>query len=88
MAGSQDRVGRLGHVEQGDPPARPHHPPELVEEGAQVGKVAEGEAAHRALGGPIREGQSQRVALYQRRGGTGVVQHAERQIHAERPKPG
>ena len=87
MTEAKQRVFRRRGIEKGDAAARAHGATDFVEKCRKVSEISEGESTGNAVDRSRRNGEVKRVALHQRGLGSGMAEHAERQVHTDRNKP-
>ena len=84
MAHAHDRVGRFGHLEQGETSAGSHHPTELGDRGGQVGEVASANPQVAPSSAPSGNG-SATPSAWARGTGRSRGQHPEAEVRRSAP---
>ena len=84
MTQPQEMCLGFGEVEERDPAARTGDAGQFDEQDAEVGDVAQSEAAHGAIEGRSAERAEKSIRVDQGAGGAGVGEHPRGQVHPDR----
>ena len=87
MAPAQNRIGRFSYFQQRYTSGGSDHPGQFREERSELFEVTEGEPAGDAIYEPVGDWEAEGITLNKRDLGLRSGQHAEREIHADRPQP-